>query len=574
METVMSLVTAFNGIVWGPWTLYMLLGTGILFTIWTKFSQFRVMSHGVSVTRGVYDDPHDPGAINHFQALSAALSATIGLGNIGGVAIAVSLGGPGAVFWMWLVGFFGMALKTVEITLTMMFRNTDDPHDPHGGAMWVIDRTLGKKGGAAKVLAKTIGVIFCITLVIMTIAGGNMFQTWNVADLSETYFGIPRIATGITLAVLVGLVIIGGIERIGHVAGRLVPIMCTLYLIAALAVLALNVTQIPGLLLLIVKSAFSATEASGAFLGGSTGFAFAQGMKRALFSNEAGLGSAPIAHAAARTDEPAREGIVGGMGPFIDTICICTLTALVILSTGTWNRGPVGELNGGVALVTEGEVTRLQASTSVSDLPELPVNEAWSVNSKLFVLIDVANEDGTSDRKQVYGTVVANDLGKPESVSWDDVPANASLVSTDETASPGIFKDYAGATLTGHAFDRAFPGLGKWLVTIAAWMFAISTMISWSYYGEQGVIYMFGKKGVLPYKIIYLLLAIVGAFVVKNNAELGNLADFGTGGMLIANMVIVLTMGFLAVRALDSYFERLDAGAFKRHAPTKLPWAE
>jgi len=302
MQTLESIV----GILWGPWTPWIILAAGVIFTVWTRFTQYASLTHGVNVVRGVYDRPEDPGAINHFQALSAALSGTVGLGNIGGVALAIGIGGPGALFWMWVVAIFGMALKTIEITLAMLYRNTDDPDNPHGGAMWVVDKVLGTKGPIWKIVGRVAGVFFCLTLVNSALLGANMFQAWNVAVLSETYFQIPRIASGILMAVLVGLVIIGGIKRIGQVAGRLVPFMCLLYILSALAVLAISVEEIPRLLLLVVTSAFQTTEATGAFFGGTMGFAFIQGMKRALYSNEAGQGSAPIAHDAAKTDEPAR----------------------------------------------------------------------------------------------------------------------------------------------------------------------------------------------------------------------------------------------------------------------------
>jgi AGCS family alanine or glycine:cation symporter len=584
MDSIMPFITQVNGWLWGIWTFYILLGVGILFTIWTRFSQFKVLGHGVAVTRGAYDDPHDPGAINHFQALSAALSATIGLGNIGGVAIAISLGGPGALFWMWVVGFLGMAIKSVEITLVMLYRNTKDPDDPHGGAMWVIDEVLGSKGGWAKVLAKSIGVIFCVTLIIMTMTGGNMFQTWNVADLTLNYFDVPKIVTGIVLAIIVGLVIVGGIKRIGQVAGRLVPVMCILYLISAMAVLAVNIDQIPGLLMLIFSSAFGGAEAEGAFVGGTIGFAFKVGLQRALFSNEAGLGSAPIAHAAAKTSEPAREGIVGGLGPFIDTLCICTLTALVILSTGTWNREADGAFNDTLALTVaqeEGAAAKwaIDGPSSLDALPTLPGGEEWRTGWQFFVLAKTPDAAPADAPMKVYGNIAqAPEDGSVEGILpgqhylvWKTVE-NSPVITADmqqghriELDQRGAFRNFAGATLTGHAFDRAFPGLGKWLVTLAAWLFAISTMISWSYYGEQGMIYMLGKASVLPYKIAFLGLAVVGAFLVKTDAELGALADFGTGGMLLANMLIVLTCGHLAVRALRDYFDRLDRGEFQKH---------
>jgi AGCS family alanine or glycine:cation symporter len=288
-------------------------------------------------------------------------------------------------------------------------------------------------------------------------------------------------------------------------------------------------------------------------------------MKRALFSNEAGLGSAPIAHAAAKTNEPAREGIVGGMGPFIDTLCICSLTALVIISTGTWNRGPIGEMTGVVELVKNEGKVELVAPEHVSALPELPLGETWKVNTQVFFLLRIpVDQDGAWKYIRIYGTIRGDRLGRPRTIEWEEIPVGSQWTLDKEGKTvKGVFRNFAGATLTGHAFDRAFPGLGKWLVTLAAWCFAVSTMISWSYYGEQGVVYMFGKRYVLPYQLIFLLLAVVGAFLVKNNTELGALADFGTGWMLWANMLIVLTMGHLAVKSLDDYFKRLKAGAFQ-----------
>ena len=260
--------------------LFTLLGTGVLFTIWSGFSQFRAITHGTAVLRGLYDDKSDPGAINHFQALSAALSATVGLGNIGGVALAVALGGPGAVFWMWLVGLLGMSIKLTEVTLSMLYRNTADPANPHGGPMWVVSQGLAELNPHWAIPGKIIGGIFCITLLAYTITGGVMFQAWNVGEITEVYFGVPSVAAGIVLALLVGMVIIGGIKRIGAVAGRLVPIMVALYLLAGTYVLIVSAGQIPEMLALIFKSAFAPQELSGAFIGGTAGYAFLFGMKR------------------------------------------------------------------------------------------------------------------------------------------------------------------------------------------------------------------------------------------------------------------------------------------------------
>ena len=596
MEQVIDFVGSIGNFMWGPWTFFVLMGAGILFTVWTRFVQFKALTHGVAVIRGKYDRPDDPGAINHFQALSAALSATVGLGNIGGVALAIAGGGPGALFWMWVIGFFGMALKTVEVSLAMLYRDTSDPDNPHGGAMWVIDRTLGAKGGVFKGLAKILGATFCITLIISTITGGNMFQSWNVADLTKTYFNVPPLVTGILLAAIVGAVIVGGIKRIGTVAGKLVPFMCVLYLLAAFAVLFNHLGEIPALLLEVVTSAFSPEEATGAFLGGSMGWAFSTGLRRALFSNEAGQGSAPIAHAAAKTDEPVREGIVSGLEPFIDTICICTLTALVILSTGTWNRDALGEFTAPIRVEQVGSdwvvnVTVPDGLKDVRDLlPARADDRDWRDRDGFFLLGQAEGATHTkkgADRVRIKAELKAKSKQKPGEeqdttgpnmtigadndhyltwkVDFDDDPGDwTGTITAINLVDAGLYQDFNGATLTGYAFDREFPGLGKYLVTLAAWLFAISTMISWSYYGEQGVIYLAGRYLVLPYKVLFLLLVIVGAVAINETSDMEKLMDLGTGAMLWANMPIVLLMGFIAVRELDSYFKRLKAGEFSR----------
>ncbi len=636
MEAVVQSIFGFlgvaNEILWGPWAFVVLVAAGLLFTVWTRLVQVRALTHGVAVIRGDYDEEGDPGAINHFQALSAALSGTVGLGNIGGVALAIGLGGPGALFWMWVIGFLGMALKTVEITLAMMYRNTDDPKNPSGGAMWVIDKTLGRQGGWKKTVGKLLGGFFCVTLMVSSISGGNMFQAWNVADLSNLYFGVPQIATGIGLAVLVGLVILGGIQRIGSVAGKLVPMMCILYVVAAIAVLALHVTEIPAMLALIVESAFTDTQAVGAFLGGTVGSAFTVGVQRALFSNEAGQGSAPIAHTAVKTSEPAREGVVGGLEPFIDTLVICTLTALVIIATGTWQRDAVGPMQGEpprLEAAAEPGALRLVAPTQADALPELPAWEAWYPGAQVFFLVSVpaspdhdllaATDDALTqaglppdrlpalralaspdrpaptwaeveaaltpdhaarlrqaglsldrDRSRIMGRIQGAQERGGDTIAWEAPPAGARwLPEAPDAPQRHIFRDFKGATLTSHAFDLAFPGLGKWLVTLASWLFALSTIISWCYYGEQGVVYLLGKRAVLPYKALFLLATVIAPVAVTTDAELGNLADFGTGFMLWANMPIVLVMGFLAVRELDSYFARLKRGDFARRGVDK-----
>jgi AGCS family alanine or glycine:cation symporter len=379
-----------------------------------------------------------------------------------------------------------------------------------------------------------------------------MFQAWNVGEITEAYFGIPSVFCGIVLAILVALVIIGGIKRIGNVAGHLVPVMLALYILGGLYVLAVNIDQIPAMFALIFKGAFSPTEAGGAFIGGTAGYAFLFGMKRALFSNEAGQGSSPIAHSAAKTDEPVREGVVAGLEPFIDTLIICTFTALVILSTGVWNRGP----DATYAQLPEVQQVGEGVWTLETRKPPILGKERWNDGDPVYTLVHAHDNPNTAnDRHRINGVVhIVND---EILIEWGTLesPVEPRLVD------PGIYANYAGATLTAKAFDSAAPGLGKWLVTIAVWLFAISTMISWSYYGEQGMVYLAGEKSVLPYKIVYCALIVVATMgLLKTDTELDNLTGIGTGVMLFANIPIMLLFGSQAMRAYHNYVERLRAG--------------
>lgn len=596
MDSLMNIINAINGVIWHPIVLYVVLGVGVLFTIWSGFSQYRALTHGTKVVRGVYDDKNDPGAINHFQALSAALSATVGLGNIAGVGVAVALGGPGAVFWMWMVGIFGMAIKTTEVTLSMIYRNTDDPDNPHGGPMFVAKRAFAARGMGA--VGSLVGGIFVVTLLISTITGGNMFQAWSVGEITENYFQIDSRITGIILAVLVGMVIIGGIKRIGAVAGRIVPIMCVMYLAAAAVVLIMFIDKIPAMLGLIVQEAFAPSKAEGAFLGGTAGYALLWGMKRALFSSEAGQGSSPIAHSAAKTDEPVREGIVAGLEPFIDTIVVCTMTALVILSTGAYNRGHEAEFAEDtiVSVVpvyetpAEGEeptttqktndsgtpLWTVRATVGTTDTPApVPsrlqeaedISGAWQGGEDIFIIVEAGIDKNTGlTFHRMPGEIKTQGAGDDQTttIKWGEFASATKPVPVGTGRE--LYVEYPGPSLTGYAFDRAIPGLGKFLVTIAAWMFALSTMISWSYYGEQGIVFLFGGKAVLPYKFIYCVMIIVAAWgFIKTDAELDSITALGTGVMLWANIPIMLIFGSIAMKAYHAYGRKLKAGEFHAH---------
>ena len=607
MDSINSFVNGLNGYLFSDFVVYTLLLTGVIFTVWTGFGQWRAVTHGFAVVRGKYDEANDPGAISHFQALSTALSATVGLGNIAGVGLAVALGGPGAVFWMWVIGVLGMALKMTEVTQSMLYRNTADPQNPHGGPMFVAKYGFARWGLPG--LGSAVGGLFVVTLVISAITGGNMFQAWNVAETSETYFGLPRIAAGLILAVVTGSVIIGGIRWIGRVASIIVPFMCVVYLIAALWVLGNNLGEVPSMLWLIVRNGLGiggGAEPSGAFLGGTFGYALMFGVKRALFSSEAGQGSAPIAHAAARTDEPVREGVVAGLEPLIDTLVVCTLTALVILSTGAYDRGAIANFESGeqVAVVPVAGKSDTWTLSTPGGLPPKtddarridglvpgddpdafadygPRNDRaadYHPGESFFVVVD-ADDDPNTGRtfRRISGKLEPreSDDGEPlaPELVWGELESAKEpvLVATRAGGVAGLYGDYLGSTLTAHAFDRTTPGLGKYLVSLAVWLFAISTIISWSYYGEQGMVFLTARLGdaatktaILVYKLVYCAIIVVTCLPIpgwlETDAAIDMWTTLGLGVMLVVNIPLMLIFGPQAMRAYHDYFRREKQG--------------
>lgn len=550
MQGFMETLNAINGVMLSVPVLLTLLGVGVLFTFWSGFCQYRSLTHGVGLISGRWDSHKGPGAISHFQALSAALSATVGLGNIAGVAIAVELGGPGAVFWMWMVGFAGMALKTTEVTLAMLYRKTDNPANPHGGTMWVASRGLREAFPGLGKVAGLIGTLFCLPLILFALTGGNMFQAWSVAETTRSYFGVPTWISGVIMAVLVGLVILGGIKRIGRFAGTLVPLMCAVYILCGLFVIGKNADMLPDIVRLIFSSAFSPAEATGAFVGASVGSAFIFGMKRALFSSEAGLGSAPIAHSAVKTKEPVTEGVVGGLEPFIDTLVVCTLTALVILSSGVWQRGPAGEW-------PTTPTTTMQAGGWVPAIEHAPEGP-WSDGDTVFVVGEFSHDDGQVERKRLFGQIEAhNDV---LSIQWTPLNSPSQPLLIDA----GLYENLPASTLTARAFDTGFDGLGRWMVTISIWLFAISTMITWSYYGEQGMIYLSGNRLIMPFRVVWCGLIVVTCLgFIRTAAEIDTISTVAIGFMLAINVPVMVVLGSKAMAAYKDYFRRLDNGEIK-----------
>ncbi len=448
---IASAIAAFDSFVWGPPLIIALVGSGLFLSLRLGFVQLRGFRHGVEVIRGKYDDPDDPGEISHFRALATALSATIGTGNIIGVAAAILLGGPGAVFWMWVTALVGMATKFASCTLAVHFRRIDARGEAHAGPMHYIELGMGPR-------FKWLAVLFALFTTLASFGIGNMFQANNVAtSVSALLLGegadSPRVRllVGLTVATLVGLVIIGGVKRIAALASKLVPAMVVLYFGGGVFILLMNLAALPEALGLIFHSAFHAPEA---LAGGLLGGVIRQGVARGLFSNEAGLGSAAMAHGAARTSEPVREGLVAMLGPFIDTIVVCTITALVIILTG--------------------------AHETVSD--------------------------------------------------------------------KGL--------LTASAFDMGLPGFG-YVVKLSVVLFAFSTLVSWSYYGDRAVDYLFGRRAVLPYRLMYL-----GCVVFGSTIELKTVIDFCdamNGLMALPNLVALLVLSPVVARLTRDYFARLRA---------------
>ena len=330
---------------WGYPLLILMMGGGIFFTLYSRFTPFRFFKHGIKILLGQYDNPQDPGDLTHFQALSTALASTVGMGNISGVAVAISMGGPGALFWMWVSAFVGMSTKFFTCTLSIMFRGKDDRGDVQGGPMYVIETALGKKFKALAILFSTAGLIGCLPL----FQANQLTQIirdeiWKNNGWFTDSVLTGNLVVGIPVAVLVALVIFGGIKRIGYVASRLVPLMVSLYLLAGIFIMITNLEHIPDILALIFSDAFSGKAAAG----GVVGSVIITGVRRASFSNEAGLGTEAMAHGAAKTREPVREGLVAMLGPFIDTIVVCSITGIVILLSGLWQ----GNETSGVTLTT------------------------------------------------------------------------------------------------------------------------------------------------------------------------------------------------------------------------------
>lgn len=568
-------MSAFVGYVWSTPTAIFLAGAGIFFTILMRGIQFRAVTHGFAVLRGKYDNPNDAGNISHFQALCAALSGTIGLGNIAGVAVGISTGGPGAVFWMWVVGFLGMATKFTTCSLATMYRRKDSSGTYRGGPMYYIEMGLGQSGPKWKRAgAKALAILFAFLGVCGCIGAGTMFQSNQAAKtfvnlfkkvasggVSESSQFVIQMTVGVILCIGVGLVIIGGIKRIGLVAGRLVPAMCVIYVLGSLFIIIKNLEQIPQIFSSIFSNAFSPAAGMGAFYGVAVRTAMVQGVRRACFSNEAGMGTAPIAHATAKTNEPIREGVVAALGPLIDTLIICTMTALVLLGTGTHTRQAVG------TILSVGPVQTIQSEETATIQMEVHIvisdPSVAKVGEELFVHRSPAVE-GEASGTLILGieSVEANQV--TVLLSYDAGPDGREAADGDRRLLPPGTQTYlfrSGVELSALAFDRGFAGFGTYFIPVAALLFAFSTMISWGFYGETCTEYLFGERAVLPFKIAFVSMILVGTASMKLQPVL-DWADGMLGLMMVPNLIGTVFLAPHVARAARDYFRRLTAGEF------------
>ena len=557
METLENVVTAVRIFVWEwgipvgdstiPLVVIALIGAGTFLTLRLGFIQLRHFGHGVAVATGRYDDPESTGDISHFQALTTALSATVGIGNIAGVALAVHWGGPGALVWMWLTAVLGMATKYAEVALSMHYRSVHADAEKivgtvSGGPMYYIEHGLGSNW-------KWMAVFFAAMLGFTAFFTGNAIQANTVADTAEAAFGVAPFITGMVLVVIVSSVILGGITRIGHITSILAPLMAGVYALSALLIVLMNVGDVIPAFVTIFSEAFNPTAGVAGTGVGAIMVTMIWGVNRGLFSNEAGQGSAPIAHAAAKTEEPVSEAVVALLGPFIDTLVIVTMTALVIVIMGVYNERIPTEITlaGGDLSWVSGDAAA--GYEDVAAPAEIQVqNGAQTVGSAALVAWhEVAVEE------------LYTDEGMTQAFTGSVFPARGEAVDAGGNVYASLWgmAVESGAPLTMYAFRRGLSPLGDWghyVVIFSVFLFGISTAISWSYYGDRCAIYLFGEKAVLPYKVVYLIMHFVGAMVALNLVwELG---DIALGIVILPNLIALVLLSGTIKELTDDYFER------------------
>ena len=522
MQKINEFLLFLNGYLGGhQWFVFLLLGTGIFFTLYLGLPQFRYFRHAIRIVKGKYDRAQDVGDTSHFQALTTALSGTVGTGNIAGVALAIHMGGPAALFWMLITALVGMTTKFVEVTISHKYRDILPDGSISGGPMYYMKKRMNITTRSGKIIktGAVLGGFFAFATILSSFGTGSLPQINSISDSMFSSFGINHTLTGGVLAVLLGLVIIGGIKRIAKVTSTLVPLMALIYLVGAILVIATNYQNILPSLASIFTDAFTGSAAVGGFLGAGFAFTFNKGVNRGLFSNEAGQGSAPIAHSAAKAQEPVSEGMVAILEPFIDTIIICTITGLVLLSTGVWNEKIENRFEQADLVIMEGAYSESEEADRVL------MSRVFSNDTTLALftgVLQVRDGEVSSDGiTLIHAESFADDVkvtqGKEKYTG--PIPVKEGVVQFSKLSTDKGEVYFSGrslihsAALTTEAFKRSFMGdSGQYIVSIGLLLFAFSTAISWSYYGGRAVTYLFGTKYVIIYRLIYVAGFFLASF--------------------------------------------------------------
>jgi len=540
MEAIYNFLTKLDSYIGGhPWFVFLLLGTGIFFTLYLKFPQIRYFGHAIKCVKGKF----------------TALSGTVGTGNIAGVALAIHLGGPASLFWMLITAMLGMTTKFVEVTISHKYRDILPDGTVSGGPMYYMKKRLNIKLRNGKIIkvGVILGIFFAVATILSSFGTGNLPQINSISNSIFATFGLKQIITGAVLAVLLALIIVGGIKRIAKVTSRLVPGMAILYFVGALLVIGTNYQNIIPSLIAIFRDAFTGTAAVGGFLGASFAFAFNRGVNRGLFSNEAGQGSAPIAHAAARAHEPVSEGLVALLEPFIDTIIICSLTGLVLLSSGAWKDKVENQFQQADMIILDGtydETNQSHKQQLYSYLTNKDTLAFYNGNinvreGKITDNITLLNARSVAEDVMIYKNdeIFTGDIrivnGKLQDESGDIIVRGKSLLHS--------------APLTTEAFTRSILGeWGKYIVSIGLLLFAFSTAISWSYYGDRAVTYLFGPKYVIYYRLIYVAGFFFASFT--DTTIVWALSYITITLMAIPNLIGILTLSTEIKKTIKSYW--------------------
>ncbi|HLF33077.1 MAG TPA: amino acid carrier protein [Cyclobacteriaceae bacterium] len=551
-----------NHIGGSQWFTFLLLGTGLFFTLYLKFPQIRYFRHAIRIAMGKYDRTGDVGDTSHFQALATALSGTVGTGNIAGVAYAIFLGGPAALFWMLMTAMLGMTTKFVEVTLSHKYRIIAKDGTIAGGPMYYMSRRLSgfrlfdrfKLGKSAKIMA----VVFAFCTILSSFGTGSLPQINSIANSIYTTFSINNIITGFILSVLLGLVIIGGIRRIAKVTSRLVPAMAVFYFLGSLAVIFYNYENIIPSIYSIIHDIFTGTSIVGGFLGANFAYAFNRGVNRGLFSNEAGQGSAPIAHAAARAHEPVSEGMVSLLEPFVDTVIICMLTGLVILSSGAWTKKFNNDFQVSDIQVVEGKYLESNPEDALKFSHHISGKERLALFSGALQVENgmIMNERITLIHARSFAdSVVIRKSNNPFTGR-----INVSQGAVNDEYGSIIFSGKSllhSAPLTTEAFTMSILGkYGRWVVSIGILLFAFSTAISWSYYGDRAVTFLFGSRYVIYYHIIYVIGFFLASFT--DTTIIWTFSGIAIALMTLPNLIGILFLHREMKETVGSYLEEFE----------------